>query len=345
MFGDRIAGDTPTALNIATSDQARGIQDITLTGRQFGEWIKSVVEDAILTRHNGILVDATPEGMPYCRHFTGLEITDWDYDSFSSQETLRYVKLADTFTQVNLQTMEEETYTRYRLLTLENGTYRHRVFIEGGSREEVRMLVDTTPTIAGSTLDFIPFYFLHGSPAPKVSIVDSITDLNETHYRTSALYQDALRNTNTPFLSVISNQDIEGLVLSTTGVAQFEPAGGDEQETSVEWIESSGSGIAGYEAQLRALENQMDKFGNLFAQPVGGAVESAEALSLRNRDSDSVVSCLVRDIEDGITSALTTYNQFAGSSAVPVFNFDVDEGSDDPSEDEQIPVGLQQATS
>ena len=175
LLTGRIAGNAPTTTNTNT-------EDITLSGLRFDEVFKDTVEEAVLTRHNGLLVDATPDGQAFIKHYGALEVIAWDYDDILPTRPLVYVKIRETFRQTDLRDFTEDFIELFRVLELDqNGVYRHRVY-QRGDNASISLLSDTIPLVDGQPLDFIPFYFLHGDYALKTPLVSDVADLVQSHY-------------------------------------------------------------------------------------------------------------------------------------------------------------------
>ena len=298
--------------------------DLYLDGTSFNDILTEMMEDTLLCRHGGFLIDADPVAGAYIRYYKTVQVIDWQYDELSATKPLTMVKLKEVYDDLNPTTGMRGEITRIRTLTLEDGVYTQTIHDKKGATKYSEIL-RVQPTVRGQTLDFIPFIFVSGGRQVRKAPVRDLTYLNEQHYRLSAYHTAALRATNTPFLALngIPEEDLSDIVVGDSKGFVISQVDTDRYyQPTVEWIEPSGNGINGYVQELERLEKQMSNLANDLVAPKD-QVESQEVVERRREEALATLNGVIEDINTGMTSVLSLYNQISGVSATANFEINI----------------------
>lgn len=218
---------------------------------------------------------------------------------------------------------------QWRELYLEDGVYNVRVWRQIGRSEKYQVVEQYTPTIRGAVLDFIPFWFAtpyDNSDTLYTPPLATLAELNVLHLRFSVDLGHGLHFTALP-QPVISG-DLQVNATDPNSAAQRLSIGSEyawllTQGSTATYLEFAGTGLGAISTHIKNIEEQMYSSGSRLLTVKRG-VESAEALQLRSGSESAVLITMAMSLENALASALAVYNQWAGSSVVPVVELNKD---------------------
>ena len=215
----------------------------------------------------------------------------------------------------------------YRELRLNEGLYEVRLWDKVGTKKYViREVIE--PLVRGKRLTFIPFWFVtpfDNSMALYQPMVYPLAELNVHHFRFSVGEAHGLHYLGLPqpwLAGEITGGDPnsttpKSLAIGTTKAWHL------AEGSTVGYLEFSGAGLGAIAAKLGVLEEQMYSSGSRLLTTKRG-IESAEALQLRSGSESATLVSLAQALEQGLVKALTFYNEWAGSSAIPELSLNKD---------------------
>ena len=184
------------------------LADATLTDLPFDSLAKQAMREVLIVGRYGILCDySDEEARPYLSPYVAENILNWRVERMGGRSVVTMVALAESghVSDPSDPYMLTDQH-RIRVLSLDEGTYTVRVYVKandstGGNRERYILVDESIPTVAGQTLDYIPFICINantvGLDTDRPPLLD-LVDVNIHHWRLSCDYNHGLHYTGLP---------------------------------------------------------------------------------------------------------------------------------------------------
>jgi len=295
-------------------------ENATVRGESLQMLLRRINEAQLVTGRVGILADVANESpvgtMPYIALYRAQDITNWDD---GSREDLVYQVL--NMVVLNESEYERVTHfdwelkTKYRLLLLgdidENeaaGLYTMGVYQEDKGGLDYNEASMITPSIAGATLDEIPFVIINSKDIvsdPDDPPLLGLSNLALTVYRGEADYRQALFLQGQDTFVMIGGQD-DNPRLGAGAVVNV-PLNGDAKFVGVD--------SKGLPEMRQALENdkkEASEIGGRLLDTQGGDAESGDALRIRVSARTAALNQIALAGAEGLQSLLRTIAKWIG---------------------------------
>lgn len=298
------------------------------------QFSKKVATNVISKGRQGILVDfPQASGITTLREernanmkariqtYTPESIVNWKVVKDGGLLKLTHVLLKEEEHRVKGHAFKFEKFTRYRVLELDpEGFYFIRILEERKDEKtntsfytEVETIVPRLPN--GELLDKIPFFFVgsidNGAKVNKAPLYD-LAQLNISHYRNSADYEEALFMIGQPtsWISGLNKDFIDenrGNIKIGSRITWLLPP-----ESQVGLLESKADKNILQKA-MELKESEMLGLGARIMQDNSSSgSESAESVSLRRSGESSQLSCIADNINKAMTEALKLCARWMG---------------------------------
>lgn len=310
----------------------RYLENVDGKGHSASSFILMCIRDTLITGWGGVLVDMPKasgvvsqkdfEGSnlyAYMTYYRAESCIRWRWRTDGRRQSLRYVILEEK-TEVDTNDYGTETRDFYRLCEIDgDGIYRQRLYDEA-----LDIADETEPRRRSGGFSEIPFSFLSTKDSPEEPLLLDLINVNLSHYRKSADYENGLHWTGvpTPFERgwvPETKYDDEGrevarepMRLGGTSFLYFPP--GTEQ---VGYLEFSGSGLSQLSGAMQADEDRMAILGaRIIAQQKRG-VEAAETARIHNAAENSVLASFANDMSGIFSRLLRIYLEWSTGKEIP----------------------------
>lgn len=257
-------------------------------------------EEQLTTGRLGLMLDVptgAPAGvLPYVVLYTAEDVINWDSGNIGNDNVTRSLNLVvlDETDQRRVDDFEWEVKQQYRVLVLgdvkdnendnEGFAYRVGVFEEDQNFSEGALIV---PSIAGNTLEEIPFVFCNTTdivPEPENPPLLGLANLSVSVYRSEADYRQSLFMQGQDTLVIIGGT-LDRNTGDNDGDGTTKVGAGAKIEVELQG-DAKYIGVAseGLPEMRTALENDRENASSQGAQilnTTGGEAESGEALRIR----------------------------------------------------------------
>lgn len=306
-------------------------QDTNLSGDGLYAYTRQIVSEVLAVGRGGTFIDWSVESdRPYFAYYAAEAIRNWRYEMVGGKRLLTLLVLAETTTAIDNRVAEKgaesnkdipdpykpveiEQLRVLRLIALPDGKAMVRVEIWIKDDTDVKTdpkvgrekwILESTAELSrkGKVLSEIPFVF-HGPDlidacVPKPPL-DDLVSLNLTHYRLSADHYHGLHF----------------VALPTPWVAGFEAKTALRIGSSVAWVsenpdasagflEFSGQGLGAIREELDRIEHSMAVLGARLLETQKRAVETAEAMSIRQSGESAVLTRIASACSQSLREAL-----------------------------------------
>lgn len=311
------------------------LQNVDLNGNPLDVFAREIVEEILSVGNFGLLVDfpmrdttqqitvadaeqlnLRPSLKGYCRE----KVINWRYGVVNNAKSLVMVVLEEN---VEFKGDKDEfainTQDQWRVLDIdENGSYRIRVFINKDGKDELLPGYPQYPAMNGQTLKFIPFQFVAEEDDIEPPLLD-LVDVNLSHYRTSASYENGCHFTGSPTMYVFGYNVTEAngkpspiYVGSETAIVLTNP------DATAGFIEFKGEGLGALEKNLDRKETQMALLGARIIANEKKGVEAADTANIHRVGENSVLADISIEVSMAITQCLKWFVDWMGLSNVDI---------------------------
>ena len=291
------------------------VEDANMLGTSLTAYAKDVVREVVCVGRAGSLVDWENESekRAYSVLYQTEQIINWRMERVNGRNVLALVVLREA-RKISEDGFETEEAEQLRVLRLVKSTekdagwfYQVEIFQEqekkSNRRKKEWVKVETRiPLRLGKPLPLIPFVF-HG-PRNCQECVDKLplTDIiavNLDHYRLNADYKHGLHFTALPtaWVSGFDKSSVLRIGSSTAWVAETPGA-------TAGFLEFTGQGLTTFERAMDRDERLMAVLGSRMLEPQKRAVETADAIELRQSGENSVLSAISLSVSDSISQIL-----------------------------------------
>jgi len=317
----------PPVIDVAPSVEPY-LDDVTMSGISFHILAQRATLEVLTTGRLGVLVDypqQSVEGMtladaqklnlrPSMNTYPAESIINWKTTWSRNRTVLSMVVLTESAALEPDNEFEHKTETRYRVLDLFNNQYHVRVFRINDKKEDEQVGKDLFPLMNGKPLDFIPFYFIGvDDMTPEIDDppLNDLVDLNLDHYRLDADYKHGLHFTGLPTPVVAGytrENENEKLYVGSSSAWVF-----SDPRAKATYLEYTGQGLSAIQAAKASDEQNMAILGARLLSSEKKAVETAQTAQIHRAGESSILSAISSTISIGLTMALNTFCEWAGS--------------------------------
>jgi hypothetical protein len=294
------------------------VADANMLGTSLPAYAKDVVREVITTGRAGSLVDWEDEAeqRAYSVLYSAEQIINWGTERVNGRNLLTLVVLRESV-RTATDGFEADQREQLRVLRLVNDgkasdqksawfyqveLWHRKESKAKRSKAEWEKVETRLPLRLGKPLPLIPFVF-HGPRncqecIDKLPLADIIA-VNLDHYRINADYKHGLHFTALPTAWVSGFDKASELRIgsSTAWVAETPGA-------TAGFLEFTGQGLTTFERAMDRDERLMAVLGSRMLEPQKRAVETAEAIELRQSGDNSVLSTIALSVSDSITQIL-----------------------------------------
>jgi len=317
------------------------LDDVTMSGVSFHTLAQKDATEVMTTGRDGILVDYPVDGTegmtvamaeaagirPIMAGYQATSILNWKTTRIGNAMVLSMVVLQE---EASIPDPENEfahvTEPRYRVLDLvarkdDSGSepssmpvYRQRVYRINDNKDDEQVGPDIFPLMNGNPLDRIPFYFIgtqNTTPEVDEPPMIDLFDVNLDHYRLSADHKHGLHFGGLP-TAVVSGYTPENkgdkLYIGSASAWVF-----SDPQAKASYLEFTGQGLKPIAEEMKADEERMATLGSRLLSAEKKAVETATVAQIHRAGESSVLSGIAQTISAGLTMALNTFCEWAGS--------------------------------
>lgn len=282
------------------------LENVDGKGHSFAQFVNMVCKDVLITGWGSVLVDMPKSGntlsqldvenkglYAYMVYYKAESCINWDYNIDGRKQKLSYAILKEPMKVHSVSRYATEVKDYWRVLEIdENGDYRQTLY-----NDKIEKIFEINPKSKRGTFKELPFSFMSVSDYPQEPMMLDLINVNMSHFRKSADYENGLHWTGVPtpyergWLPETKYDDKgnevaqEPMKLGGTQFLYFPP--GTEQ---VGYLEFSGSGLS----QLsQAMENDEERMAILGARIIAHekkGVEAAETAKIHNAAENSVLA-------------------------------------------------------
>lgn len=303
-------------------------------GHSLSEFVDMVCKDVLTTNWGGILVDMPPSdnsisqadfeknGMyAYMVYYKAEAITKYRFETKGRFNSLKYVILKEPTLVQKEGTYEEELKDYYRVLEIdESGNYKQTLY-----NDKLEVVTEVTPKSKRGTFRELPFAFMSNESEPQEPLLEDLINVNISHYRKSADYENGLHWTGVP----------TPYTRGYTPPTRYNEATGQEEATSpmklggtqilyfptgteqVAYLEFSGSGLSQLSTAMDKDETRMAILGaRIIAQQQKG-VEAAETAKIHNAAENSVLASFANNMSKVFSKLLKIYLEWTTGTEIP----------------------------
>lgn len=319
------------------------LDNVDGAGQPYQLFVQAVLENALVTGRVGVLVDhpEAPEGAsladaqvmnlrPTMQIYRPESIINWRMGMVNNESVLVMVVLKEC-EQVKDDEFTYHDEDRWRVLDLvdavadENGAagkrYRVRLYKQKNTSAPINAKLtqadfeqvgsDIFPRMNSNPMPYIPFVIMGtddvSSKVDDPPLID-LVDLNLSHYRTNAIYEQCIAFCPPTMLLVGYKPENEGdKVYVGSGTAIISP----DPETDGKYIEYAGSGLGPLEKALDRKEAQMAVLGARMLEPQKAGVEATDTVAMHRKGEESLLSSMAQAVSLGCTKALRWFCDWA----------------------------------
>ena len=344
---DGLAGmlNRKPAIVTVPSGMEKYLENVDGKGHTIQQFIDMCCKDILTTNWGSVLVDmpkadntksqadVEKEGLyAYMVYYKAEASTKWRWETQGRQQHLKYVILkeptvVDSEGEFNTQIKD---YWRVLQIDKETGNYKQTLY-----DDKLVPIDEVEPKSKKGNFKELPFEFLSINSEPEEPILSDLINVNLSHYRKSADYENGLHWTGvpTPFergWTPETTYDKDGnevapkpMKLGGTQFLYF-PAGTEQ----VGYLEFSGSGLSQI---AQAMADDKDSMAVLGARIIANqkkGVESAETAKIHNSAENSVLASFANNMSQIFSRLLRIYLEWSTGTDIPQENVKVQINTD-----------------
>lgn len=321
------------------------LENVDGKGHTIQQFIDMCCKDVLTTGWGSVLVDMPQSensvsqadfeknGLyAYMVYYKAEASTKWRWETQGRQQHLKYVILKEPTVVDAVGEFNTEIKTYYRVLQIdpETGNYKQTLY-----DDKLLPIEEVEPKSKKGNFKELPFEFLSTNSEPEEPILSDLINVNLSHYRKSADYENGLHWTGvpTPFergWTPETTYDKDGnevapkpMKLGGTQFLYF-PAGTEQ----VGYLEFSGSGCSQI---AQAMADDKDSMAVLGARIIANqkkGVESAETAKIHNSAENSVLASFANNMSQIFSRLLRIYLEWSTGTDIPQENVKVQINTD-----------------
>ena len=321
----------------------RYIENVDGKGHSLNQFAMEVVKDYLTTGWGGILVDMPKmenvrsqkdfedaNRYAYLTYYKAESIINWHWNSDGRRRYLDYVIFKENTEVVKEDFLIEQKYN-YRVCKIDESGYYVQILYD----DKNNVIDMAEPKGKNGRFKDIPFYFLATSDNPQESILEDLINVNLSHYRKSADYENGLHWTGVPTpwtqgadvdTTIINGIEVARNPLKLGGsIVQNLPSG-----ASMHYLEFSGSGCTQLASAMRADEERMAILGARIISQERNGVEAAETAKIHRAGENSILANIANNLSVTFSRLLKVYLEWSSGSSIDddkhsvTFNTDYD---------------------
>ena len=308
------------------------LENVDGKGHTLSQFIDMCCKDVLTTNWGGILIDmpksdnaksqadVETQGLyPYFVFYKAEATSKWRWQINGRQNNLKYVILREPTEVDAVGKYDTEIKEYYRVLEIDDaGHYKQTLY-----NDKLEVDTELNPKWKKGEFDFIPFSFLSVDTEPQEPLLSDLINVNLSHYRKSADYENGLHWTGVPtpyergWIPETKYDDKGNEVpqkpmkLGGTQFLYF-PQGTEQ----VGYLEFSGSGLSQLANAMANDEERMAILGaRIIAQQKKG-VESAETAKIHNSAENSVLASFANNMSQIFSRMLRIYLEWATGTEI-----------------------------
>jgi len=309
------------------------LENVDGKGHTLQQFIDMCCKDVLTTGWGSVLVDMPQisnfvsqadfekNGLyAYMVYYKAEASTKWRWESKGRSQQLKYVILKEPTVVDAVGEFNTEVKDYYRVLQIDPGTGNYRQTLYD---DKLVLVEEVEPKSKNGNFKELPFTFLSTNSEPEEPILSDLINVNLSHYRKSADYENGLHWTGvpTPFergWTPETTYDENGKEIAPTpmklGGTQFLyfPSGTEQ----VGYLEFSGSGLAQI---ANAMADDKDSMAVLGARIIANqkkGVESAETAKIHNSAENSVLASFANNMSQIFSRLLRIYLEWSTGSEI-----------------------------
>ena len=321
------------------------LENVDGKGHTMRQFIDQVCKDALITGWGGILVDMPESGdnvsqadferkglCAYLVHYKAESITKHRWHTEGRSSKLEYVILKEP-TEVKVRDSEFSTEIKeyWRVLKVgEDGIYKQTLY-----DDKLAVISELVPKSKKDAFVEIPFSFVSANSEPEEPILSDLINVNLSHYRKSADYENGLHWTGVPTpyergWVPETKYDENGKEIPTApmklGGSQFLyfPQGTEQ----VGYLEFGGSGLSQLSLAMDKDEERMAILGARIIANQKKGVEAAETAKIHNAAENSVLASFANNMSQIFSRMLRIYLEWTTGQDIQQENVKVEINTD-----------------
>ena len=309
------------------------LENVDGKGHTIQQFIDMCCKDVLTTGWGSVLVDMpkTSDSISqadfeknglyaYMVYYKAEASTKWKWETEGRSQHLRYVILKEPTVVDAVGEFNTEVKNYYRVLQIdpETGNYKQTLY-----DDKLIPIEEVEPKSSKGNFKYLPFSFLSTNSEPEEPILSDLINVNLSHYRKSADYENGLHWTGvpTPFergWTPETTYDDKGnevapkpMKLGGTQFLYF-PSGTEQ----VGYLEFSGSGLSQI---ANAMADDKDSMAVLGARIIANqkkGVESAETAKIHNSAENSVLASFANNMSQIFSRLLRIYLEWSTGSEI-----------------------------
>lgn len=292
-------------------------------GHSLVQFINSSSKDVVITGWGGVLVDMPKTEnvisqrdfeennlYAYMTFYKAESIIKWQWQTNGRRQSLKYVVFREEV-EVDVADYTTETKFYYRVCEIDDsGYYRQTLY-----NDNLQILEQIYPSDKNGKFRFIPFYFLSSKDEPEESMENDLVNVNLSHFRKSADYENGLHWTGVP-TPWSQGCDVETHIVNGVEVAEPLKLGGSyvlnlPAGASLQYLEFSGSGCNQLANAMQADEERMAILGARIISSEKKGVEAAETAKIHRAGENSVLAEFAINLSIIFTKLLKIYLEWS----------------------------------
>lgn len=292
-------------------------------GHSLNQFVAQSAKDAIITGWGGVLVDMPSTDnivsqrdfeqsnlYAYMTFYKAESIINWKWNTDGRQQNLKYIVFKEPV-EVDMGEYETQTKFYYRVCEIdEEGYYRQTLY-----NDTRQILQQTYPSNKNGRFRFIPFLFLSAKDEPDEPMLNDLINVNLSHYRKSADYENGLHWTGVP-TPWSQGADPETEIVNGVEVAKPLKLGGSivlnlPAGASLQYLEFGGSGCSQLASAMNADEDRMAILGARIISQERNGVEAAETARIHRAGENSVLAEFAVNLSIIFTKLLKIYLEWS----------------------------------
>ena len=326
------------------------LENVDGKGHTIQQFIDMVCKDVLTTNWGSVLVDMPQtesesdsaeqsqadfenKGMyAYMVYYKAEASTKWKWETDGRTQRLRYVILKEPTVVDAEGEFNTEIKNYYRVLQIdpETGNYKQTLY-----DDKLIPIEEVEPKSRKGNFKELPFSFMSINSEPEEPILSDLINVNLSHYRKSADYENGLHWTGvpTPFergWTPETTYDENGKEVAPTpmklGGTQFLyfPSGTEQ----VGYLEFSGSGLSQIANAMESDKESMAVLGARIIANQKKGVESAETAKIHNSAENSVLASFAINMSQIFSRLLRIYLEWSTGADIPQENVKVQINTD-----------------
>ena len=302
-------------------------------GHSIQQFIDMVCKDVLTTGWGSILVDmpqsenavsqadVESQGLyAYMVYYKAEASTKWRWETKGRKQHLKYVILKEPTEVDAVGEFNTEIKDYWRVLQInENGNYQQTLY-----DDKLLPVTEIEPKSKMGTFKEIPFEFLSSNSEPEEPLLSDLINVNLSHYRKSADYENGLHWTGVPTpyergWMPETIHDEEGhevpqkpMKLGGTQFLYF-PQGTEQ----VGYLEFSGSGCSQIAHAMSEDKESMAILGARIIANQKKGVEAAETAKIHNAAENSVLASFANNMSHTFARLLRIYLEWTTGTVIP----------------------------